>query len=185
MSKLFLSPDSDDEGLFGSYIIMRNKPHVLVLLNGILHQKKHGIDHRIRMEESKEACKLLGVEVNFMELSDENTDDNKLIFALRLLGFPDTKKFDQIFAPSLTGGNPNHDMVSRVAKELWGDRVLYYGTYSRNNFSPTGEMAINPTEEEKHLKEKVLQCYKSQIGLNKPHFDAVKDRPEYLSFKPC
>ena len=186
MAKLFLSPDCDDEALFGSYIIMRNKPEVIVLLDGVLHQKKFGIDHRVRQEESRAGCELLGVPVYFAELTDEKPDYNKMIFALRLLGYPDWEtKWDIIFAPALTGGNPNHDMVSKAATELWGDKVIYYGTYTRDNFSPDGEMAINPTEEERQLKEKVLQCYKSQIELNKPHFDAVKDKPEYLSFKPC
>ena len=71
MPNLFISPHSDDEALFGSYIIQRSGADVLVVTDGQQHHRKFDLLPGIRRDESKEACKILGVKVEFLGLSDE------------------------------------------------------------------------------------------------------------------
>lgn len=180
MPNLFIAPHPDDEALFGSYIIMRGGPiKVIVCTDGVQHKEKFDIDIETRRNESREGCKLLGCEVEFLGLSDATLTKKELKSAL--------KKYDaeMIFAPLKTGGNPQHDMLSDVAHELWGDKkVWYYGTYSKENLSPTGEQGFIPSLTELKRKMEILSCYESQIKINKPHFDAVVGVPEYLTYKP-
>lgn len=180
---IFFAPHSDDEALFGSYIIQRTKPLIVVCTDGTLHEQKFGISVQTRRQESREAAKLFGVDIEFMGIREPDLTKEKVIEMLNIwYGYEDSIGF--VFAPTKTGGSPHHDIISDAVTEWFSDSALYYGTYTRENFAPTGEMALYPTKEEKELKEKVLQCYVSQLGINKAHFDAVKDVPEYLSFKP-
>lgn len=175
MTSLVISPHSDDEGLFCAYTIMREKPSVLVVTDGYQHHRKFGIPLQARKKESIAACALMGVEVDFLGLSDENLKEEELIVALE--GYT----ADKIYAPALQGGNPDHDLVHKVAKKKWGNKVSYYSTYTKKDLTPTGKIEVIPTEDEKKLKRLALSCYESQIGLNWAHFDAVRDRSEYLN----
>ena len=186
MNNIFLAPHSDDETLFGSFVIQRIKPLVVVCTDGTSHLQKFGIPLEQRRQESRDACKILGVKVIFLGIPEEELTVDRLqeeLFVNELIEPFDCESSGFMFVPTETGGSPGHDTVSRVAKRLVRP-VLYYSTYSRDNFTPQGEMPLFPTPEEKELKEKALACYCSQLDINKPHFDAVRDVPEYLNFKP-
>jgi len=175
---IFLAPHSDDEALFGTYIINRTKARVVVVTDGTSHLEKFGVKLEERRNESREAMKLLGVETDFLRIGEEDLTADRLKLALSLLESP-----DRVFAPAQQGGHYHHDLVSSVAKKLWGDRVLYYSTYSEASLTPTGEIAIYPKDEaEEQLKQKVLACYTSQLRINPHHFEAVRGFPEYLNF---
>ena len=188
MINIFLAPHSDDEALFGSYIIQRTKPLIVVCTDGTGHEKRFGIPTQRRRDESIAAAKIFGVEVKFLGIAEEDLTVDILLEKL-IEARIQLNSNNCIFAPTKTGGQPQHDIVSDTVKKIGESSnydigfPLYYGTYTRENFSPTGEMAIIPTEEEKRIKEEALTCFTSQHGINKPHFDAVKDVPEYLSFK--
>jgi LmbE family N-acetylglucosaminyl deacetylase len=159
----------------------------VVCTDGTIHEKKFGIPVQRRRDESIAAAKILGVEVKFLGIPEEKLTVTNLVRGLRDLElFPDWDSSyiptDLIFAPTKTRGQPQHDIVSDAAEEMFGG-LLYYGTYTRENFSPTGEMALYPTKEEEVIKQQALACYTSQHGINMPHFDAVRGVPEYLSFK--
>jgi LmbE family N-acetylglucosaminyl deacetylase len=74
MSILF-SAHQDDESLFACYTIMREKPLVVVVYDGYQHQRKFNIGVNVRRNESIMAMKLLGVNVEFMGLSDDENYD--------------------------------------------------------------------------------------------------------------
>lgn len=176
---IFLAAHPDDEALFGSFIIQRTKPLIVVCTDGTGHEKRFGIPTQRRRDESIAAAKILGAEIQFLGIPEEEFSDRTLAFAFWTK--IKTNTFSElVFLPTKTGGQPQHDILSDFS--ILGGK-LFYGTYTRENFSPTGEMAVVPTEEEKAIKEQALACYTSQHGINKPHFDAVKDVPEYLSFK--
>jgi len=177
MSNLFIAVHNDDEALFGSYIILRNKPiKVVVCTDGILHKERFNIDPETRRQESRDACRILGCEVDFLGLSDKKLVKSELEDMLM--------KYDpeMVFAPAVQGGHRQHDAVSDVATRIWGDRVVYYSTYTKENLVPEGEIGLVPTRQETVTKIQALNCYKSQHGINKPHFDAVMRAPEYLSY---
>lgn len=186
MSNIFLAPHSDDEALFGTFTLLRVKPLVVVCTDGTSHREKFGIPLEDRRKESRDACKILGVDVIFLGIPEEELTVDRLQEELFVNGLIEPFNCESggfMFLPTKTGGSPHHDIVSDISKRLAGP-ILYYSTYSRENFTPAGEMPLFPTPKEKHLKEKALACYCSQLVINKPHFDAVKDVPEYLNFKP-
>lgn len=174
--QIFLSPDCDDEGLFGSYILQRTKAEVYIVCDGVIHEERFGVERGIeaRRQESREACKILGVQVSFLGLSDKELKLSSIVGKL------DGIEAERVFAPAYQGGNKNHDIISMAAHILWGNRVLYYSTYGED-LTLHGQMPIYPTPQEAELKEKVLACYKTQHSINAPHFEAVKGKPEYLN----
>lgn len=184
MNNIFLAPHPDDEALFGSYIIQRAKPLIVVCTDGTIHEKKFGIPIQRRRDESIASAKILGVEIEFLGIPEEELSPQT--FWPKFYGaIVRQKKPNIVFVPTKTGGQPHHDLISDYLTERDFSGLMYYGTYSRQNFSPTGDIPIFPTDEERATKEKALACFESQLGLNKAHFDAVRDVPEYLSFKQC
>lgn len=179
--QILLSPDCDDEGLFATYILNRTKAQVIVVCDGVIHEERFGKERGVlaRRKESQEACHIMGVPVSFLGLSDKTLTLTKVVSRL------DGLSVDRVFAPSYQGGNKNHDIVSIAAHVLFGDKVLYYSTYAKEDFTMKGEMALHPSPEEVALKDKVLSCYKSQHGINAPHFDAVRNVPEFLNIRQC
>lgn len=180
MKNLFIAPDCDDEALFGTYIILRYKPLVLIVLDGYRHEEKFGESKGIlvRRKETEAAMKILGVEVEFLGIPD-----NALYLDNLEVNLEDYPCDGKVFAPAKQGGNPNHDIVSDAAKKVYGDGVIYYSTYAKNDLKPRGETPLHPTEKEKQLKERALICYKSQLEINPHHFAAVKNEPEFINSK--
>lgn len=179
--KIFLSPHCDDETLFGAYTIMREKPRVLVVTDGHAQQAKDkrlkftAIDRRL---ETMEAMAMAGVEVDFFEISDIGFEENLAMFR-EILGSYEAEK---VYAPIIEGGNPIHDLVGAIAGEMF-ENVEYYSTYTKHRPYPYAEIAIVPDEEERALKLKMLDCYKTQKNLNsvKLYFEYAKRKPEYRS----
>ncbi|MCL4419163.1 PIG-L family deacetylase, partial [Patescibacteria group bacterium] len=70
MASLFLAPHSDDEALFGSFIIQRTKPLVVIVTDGTSHARKFGVSIEQRRQESRNAMAVLGVEVVFIGIPE-------------------------------------------------------------------------------------------------------------------
>lgn len=171
--RLFIACHNDDEALFGAYTLMRQKPLVVVVTDGIIHQQRFGIDPSIRRQESRNACKIAGCRVQFLGIPDNDVNKADLRFALSKY------KPYKVYAPAIDGGNATHDLVSDVAWQLWGKKCVFYTTYSKTAFRIKGDTEIIPTREELDKKIEMLKCYKSQLGINKPHFDAVWGKSEF------
>lgn len=178
---IFLAPHSDDEALFGSYIIQRTKPLVIIATNGTTHTK-FGVTAKDRRNETLAAMKILGVKVEFLNIDEDKLTQPALNQKLWEVNEQyELDEIEHVFAPAKQGGHAHHDLLSECAKDVFSS-LLYYATYSKESLFLTGEMPLYPTKEEYVMKEKALACYVSQLKINKHHFDAVHEVPEYLSF---
>ena len=175
MFKILLAPHNDDEALFCAYTIMREKPLVIIVTDGF-NQTIYGVktDWLERRRESIRAMGILGVSVMFMGIRDIDLTEDLLYERLKYV------TLDVIYAPALQGGHWTHDIVSRVARRLFGSNVIYYSTYTKEELFAKGIKEIIPTPEEIKLKNRVLAEYKTQINMDEPHFMAVRDRSEWL-----
>lgn len=175
---LFLSPHDDDNTLFGAFTCIREKPLVVVVTDSWIQPNRGevGCSADERWAETVDACRILGCPVFRLDLPDDDIVDTDLYDELKRF-----EGFDKIYIPAHQHGNPHHDMVWRVAKYLWGAKCIEYCTYTPTELWTTGTKEIVPTQEELDLKNRALECYQSQIRINRPHFDAVKNRSEYLN----
>lgn len=179
MKSLFLAPHNDDETLFGAFTLLREKPTVVVVTDSFVqYLRGDNITFEQRRRETLEAMKVLGCKVVFGQIPDHKIDKDILVEA-----FEPLKSVEKIYAPKpYENGNPQHNLIGEVAKEVFGDKVIFYSTYTKDNLYMTGDIEVKPTEEELELKNKALQCYKSQLSLpsTRPHFEAVLGKSEWL-----
>jgi len=155
---IFVSPHPDDEVLFGAYTIMREKPLVVI----VTHPTEQGNNAHIRLMESYEALRLLGVPVCFLGIPENELTEKTLTEALeRFRGI-------KAYVPYKDGGNPHHDLVHGVCSKMFD--CTYYRTYGLGETRAIGAEVI-PTEEERQLKQKAMNCYQSQINnMNTAHY---------------
>ncbi len=175
---IFLSSHNDDESLYGSFILQRNKPLVIVVTDGYIQYERGdlGCSAEVRRQETINAMAISGCPVVFLGIKDtELTED---ILRERLKGFNPEK----IYVPAIQGGNRQHDLVATVAMELFGLKCEHYAGYTKTELYTTGNVEIKPTQQEIDIKNKMLDCYKSQLELaaTRPHFDAVRGQSEWL-----
>jgi LmbE family N-acetylglucosaminyl deacetylase len=166
--RIFLSPHSDDEILFGAYTIMREKPLVVICT----HATMQGDNGYERAMESYRAMKMLGASVMFLGIDEDKLTEELLEEKLNPLIDDETL----IYAPEYeVDGNPQHNIVAIVAKRLdWGTQT--YKTYSGLEDRTIGKEVI-PTTKELELKKKAMACYKTQIeNPNTAHyFETTKE----------
>jgi glycosyltransferase involved in cell wall biosynthesis/LmbE family N-acetylglucosaminyl deacetylase len=175
---LLIAPHNDDEALFAAYTLMRVKPLVIVATDSFIQPNRGetGCSAEERRAETIKAMELAGCPVLFLGIKDtELTED---ILRSRLKYFdPET-----VYIPAIQGGNAQHDLVGKVGMELWGKNCERYTSYTKTELYTTGGWEIVPTQQEMELKNKMLDCYKSQLALpsTAPHFAAVRNRSEWL-----
>lgn len=178
---IFLSVHNDDEALFASYSLMRIRPLVIVITDSHIQPERghKGCTAEIRRKETVAAMNIIGCPVVFLGIKD--TELTEEILRERLKGFnPET-----FYIPAIhEGGNPQHNLVGKVALELFGyKKCERYCTYVNGDFNIVqGGWEVKPTHTEMELKNKMLDCYKSQLSLpsTKPHFDSVRGKSEWL-----
>lgn len=176
---IFLSPHNDDESLFGSYTLIRERPLVVVVTDSYIQPLRGdiGCEQEVRRQETIEAMKIAGCPVLFLGIPDMVLDQN--ILRERLKGINPAR----VYAPAIhEGGNVHHNIVGKVALEMFGDRCERYTSYSSTELYIEGNFEVKPTQEEKNVKGKMLACYTSQVNLpsTRPHFEAVVDKSEWL-----
>jgi LmbE family N-acetylglucosaminyl deacetylase len=188
--RLFLAPHNDDEVLFGSFTLMRYRSEmVLVILTDSFIQgnRGDGITAQQRRDET------------FNATSHLHYKENQYNYPLTYAGLPDDKltqkmvelwlknanyKPDVVYAPMpYSSGNEQHNMVGNAALDVYGNKVIFYSTYTKDKLYMTGELEIIPTEMELKKKQIALQCYKSQLSLpsTRPHFEAVLGKSEWYA----
>lgn len=171
--KLFISPHNDDESLFGAFTLIREKPLVVVVTDSFIQPNRGDIscDAHTRRQESIAACKIFGCPIAFLGIKDTELTSSNL--SSRLEDFKNLG-FEGVYAPAIQGGNPQHDLIGKIANQIFNN-VIYYTTYTKTELWTKGEIEVVPTPEEIELKEKALWCYQSQIKLpaTRPHFEAV------------
>lgn len=185
--KIFLSPHDDDHALFGAFICIREKPIVIVCLDSWIQPNRGetGCSAAERAAETEAASKILGCRVRRLGLRDDLTDFALLLGAFKVIakGIEESAalgELEAVYAPAFQGGNIHHDMVSLVADRVFGERVIHYTTYTKSDLHTAGDSEVEPTVEELGLKAQALACYPSQLRINRPHFDAVLGKSEWL-----
>jgi LmbE family N-acetylglucosaminyl deacetylase len=178
VSALFLSPHNDDETLFGSFSIQATRAHVIVVLRSDYEQTRWpAATAAVRELETAAACAELGVSFEQWAFSDLEPDWPAILARLQQLAL---EPWTHVFAPAVEpDGHPHHNSVGVRAAEAFGDSLLRYTTYSREN----GRHAANPVRAEPEWiirKLRALSCYRSQIELElmRPHF--LRPLDEYL-----
>lgn len=180
---LFLSPHDDDNVLFGAFTCIREKPCVAIVADSYRQPMRGeiGCDALTRAQETLLACNILGCGVVRFGIGD-NYDDETFRECVRrsLVNF---QGFEKIYAPAvLENGNSQHNIVGEVAGEIFGNKVVYYMTYTREYLYIKGNKEIVPTEGELMVKKNALSCFSSQIQLSatRPHFEAVAGKSEWM-----
>lgn len=183
---LWISPHSDDAVLFGAFTLMREHPLVLTVTDSYIQANRgENITAEQRRNEDIEAMKILNCSIVFGGIRDDIIDEWAVTNLLSKF-----HNFDTVYAPALQGGNKDHDLISKVALDIFGDKVTQYSTYAKGEWYTEGNIKV-PASDEEHttfiraeadLKEKALACYQSQINLpsTKPHFEAIKGKPEWF-----
>ena len=179
MKKIFISPHDDDQALFGSYTCIREKPLIIFVLDSYIQPNRGeiGCSNEERSKESAIACSILGCDHVRLGLHDDTATYTEIVEALKLLKFDD---LEIVYAPMLQVGNKHHDMLNVACLEVFGPKVIQYPTYTREKLYTEATIEVKPTPEEELIKEKALSAYQSQIRINKPHFDAVMGKSEWL-----
>jgi len=176
---LAIIPHNDDDSLYLAYSLMREKPLVVVITDSHIQPERgdKGCSAEERREETIRAMEILKCPVVFLGIKD--TELTKENFTERIRPFVGLG-FEKVYAPAIQGGNWQHDIIGKVAKELWPDCICYT-TYTKEELWTKGKTEIIPTPEEIELKEKALWCYQSQINLpsTRPHFEAVLGKSEF------
>lgn len=174
---LLFSPHNDDAVLFASYTLLREKPLVITVTDSWIQFNRGELQTaNDRWSEDVEAMKVLGCSIIRLGLRDDMLSEDQLRQA-----FVRFINFNNVYVPALQGGNLQHDMVYRVATEVFGGYCKYYATYTKTEPYTRGNIEITPTVEEIELKNKALDCYKSQIAnTNKVYFDSVRGRSEWI-----
>ncbi len=177
MNSIFLSPHNDDSVLFGAFTLMRKNPLVLTVTNSFIQSNRgENITWEQRQQEDIEAVKILGCSIMFGGIRDDIIDEWGVKHLLTKF-----HNFDTIYAPAVQGGNPQHDLIGKVAKEFFGDKCTQYTTYTPTELYTEGTKRVVGTKEMQKVKEKALTCYKSQLNLpaTKPHFEAIYGKDEW------
>lgn len=179
--KLLISPHNDDEGLFASYIALREKPKVIVALDGGPGQKNR-VDPPVRVAESAAAMEILGCDFEHLGFPVDIRDWDPV--AERLAGEADVER---VWVPvPEPGGHRHHNRLAQVALQVFGpDTVSFYSTYRCEQPSgwPIRTEHGYPIETEDNwpsLKRAALSCYVSQIESigTRMHFERSLDEFE-------
>src|ERR1035437_4147794 len=133
MRSLFISPHSDDSVLFGAFTLMREHPLVLTVTDSFI-QSNRGEDVTAdqRWAEDIKAMQILGCPLMFGNIRDDIIDE----WAVKDL-LSRFYNFDVVYAPAVQGGNPQHDLIGRLAKERF-KKVIQYSTYAKGEWYTKG-----------------------------------------------
>ena len=161
---LFLSPHNDDETLFGSFTILRHKPHVVVCLKSQVQEDRHGITAVTREGETDQAMWWLqAASWEQFGITDTNPRYEEYLHdALTRLRV--TYKPEIVWAPAIEdGGHEQHNGVGRVALDVFGE-VQPYLTYRRGYLGSRGrQVPFEPSWIGTKLR--AMSCYQSQYEL--------------------
>lgn len=129
---LWLSPHNDDEVLFGSFTLLRHRPHVVVCFRSQRQEDLYDILAYTREQETGRALRVLGME-SWEQLEILDTDQRRRAYLMASLKRLDVRHAPEIvWAPEYeTGGHDDHNIVSDIATQVFGTRVRYYLTYVR------------------------------------------------------
>lgn len=167
---LFLAPHNDDETLFGAFTLLAWHPDVVVCYRSA---KQKGIDPVVRERETAVALSILKGDGSFVQAEVFDTaPDDELVDHLTatLPGMHDvfgrSDQYDIVFAPAIEdGGHEQHTLVGKIARDVFGEKVVHYLTYRRGfgRSRSSTEVPFHPLWPAAKLA--AMSMYRSQIEL--------------------
>jgi LmbE family N-acetylglucosaminyl deacetylase len=178
MTSLLLSPHNDDAELFACFTLLRERPHVVVVLRSA-NQAQFGISAETREAETAAAMEILGCSWEQWPYLDNQADWAAIrarLEALRKSGV------DCVYAPAIqVGGHPAHNRIGELADEVFGDCVTHYLTYTFRGGKSMHGAEVHADAGWVLKKLQALACYRSQIETEQagctPHF--LRDQREF------
>lgn len=185
ITKVFLSPHSDDEVLFGSFTIIQNDPIVLICIeNSDIHLRE------LRRQETKNGLNKLGCKSPVLFLRD--VESNVSIGYEKFVNITGLEKalkqfyiarsyLEVAYAPLKEyGGNKEHNLIADLADIVFGDIVVHYPTYTWPDGKTKTNQRVACTPDGIERKHRALSCYGSQIqnSATREHF--LGDLIEYV-----
>lgn len=141
---------------------MKHDAQVIIVLGDSDLQQKRGlpITSAERRAETVAACEELGVtQLTFWPQPDSAPDWEAVERMMRELPSP-----EMVFAPAVEeGGHKQHNMVGRLAREVFGTKCRFYLTYTRDGGRSKWGDEVVPEPWMIALKLRALSCYQSQI----------------------
>lgn len=164
MSSVFLSPHADDGVLWGGFLILHHRPKVITVLKSA-KQEQFGIMQHQREAEDAQAMGILGVTNHVVWPEDDlNPDWDAIRSMIAELDYDSSEFVDRVFAPAIEdNGHEQHTMVGQLARDIFGDRVTHYLTYTRTSGRSTSQNEIKPEPWMIPLKLQALACYTTQM----------------------
>jgi LmbE family N-acetylglucosaminyl deacetylase len=171
--KVGIFPHTDDEALFSSFTLLRERPLVVIVFDGHVQRLRgEPITAEQRREETNAACSILGVDVEFLGFSDANPPDAATL-AKALAPYAPYPAY----VPAVEeDGHKQHNLVGTVAKAVL-DVEREYMTYTRHGKSTGERVPFEPDWPRKKLL--ALACYESQIRLANTAEHFLRNQFEY------
>lgn len=170
---VFISPHNDDETLFGAFTLLREKPLVVVVLDSYVQAARgYGITAEQRRVETRNACAVLGVGVDFWHVHDDQPDWRVIESSIRHYAGA------EVYAPAVEeNGHDQHNRIGELARKHCPN-LTQYMTYTRTGGKSKGKRV--PYENEWiGRKMQALACYKSQIAHPSTAEHFIRDQFEY------
>jgi len=174
---LLFAPHNDDEALFCSFVIQREKPLVVIVFDGHVQAKRGApITAQQRRTESLAAMDELGaIPPLFLGYSD--AEEVPATFADNIRNLIERHKPEKVFAPAVEeGGHHQHNIVGRVVRAVF-PKTTHYMTYTSSGKSLGVPVSAEPDMIRRKLR--ALACYQSQIELANCRDHFQRDLIEY------
>jgi LmbE family N-acetylglucosaminyl deacetylase len=124
---VFLSPHNDDETLFGSFTLLRERPRVITVLRShVQEQRGTGVTYQEREAENAAALEVLGI-AEWEQWTYPDDDPPWSEIRDRLASVP----AERVYAPAIERrGHAHHNAIGELANAAWPGKVIHYTTYT-------------------------------------------------------
>jgi LmbE family N-acetylglucosaminyl deacetylase len=183
MSKLLIDPHGDDGVLFCSFLTMKEKPLVVVVVDSYIQVARGhagSTAERRRLESSLAMMELGMPRPEFLGIRDDDPDWKALRTWLNETTH--CQGFEEVIYPAYEqGGHPHHNQVALCVQEVFNgpEKKTQYLTYTRGHGrsrvsmipgvgeKPFTNVAVEviPTPDMIARKHRALACYQSQMEV--------------------
>ena len=174
--KIFFSPHNDDEVLFGSFTLLREKPHVIICLRA-----DHGVDYKIREWETAKAMAELGCSWEQWPIKNDYPNWNDVMLGMKSI-LREGIQHVWLPWPEESGSRIQHRELGAIGSLVYRHiPKTYYLTYKEGVPYPRTKGTEVPVLDPKWAirKHRALLCYESQILAPDGYHHFLNDQHEY------
>lgn len=185
MNFVYLAPHNDDEVLWGTFLLLRHRPHVVVCLRSARMEQpdypfpEFAMSAATREHETDQAMGVVGCEWEQWPELDTAPDWDSIADGIAEM----SGRFGHCFAPAFEeGGHAHHNRVAEIAVQCFGRKnVTGYLTYTYRGRSTWGA-ELQPVGGWPDVKAEALACYASQAAhpMTSPWFQ-TDDLREFVA----